>query len=148
MRFVKWLASRSRRAALCCAALGCVFSLGSLRAQVIIANAAVKAVEINKADVADIFTGSSNSFSDGSRAVPATLKGGAVHEDFLKRFIGKKDLLFRGDWRVLVFSGKAAMPKAFATEEELVQYVASVPGAIGYVGVLPHNPQVKCLHVR
>jgi ABC-type phosphate transport system substrate-binding protein len=129
-------------------AIWCALSLSTLRAQIIITNTAVKLVDISKTDLADIFTGAANSFSDGSRAVPATLKAGALHEAFLKQYIGKKDLLFRGDWRVLVFSGKATMPKAFATEEELVEYVASVPGAIGYVTVAPRNPQVKSLRVR
>ena len=125
-----------------------LLALGSLEAQVVVANAGVKVAEISKSDLLDIFTGASSNFSDGSRAVPVTLKGGPIHEEFLKRFIGKKDLLFRGDWRVLVFSGKGTMPKAFATEDELLQYVASVPGAIGYVGTPPHNPQVKSLGVK
>ena len=125
-----------------------LLALGSLQAQVIVANAGVKATEISKSDLLDIFTGASSNFSDGSRALPVTLKAGPVHEEFLKRFIGKKDLLFRGDWRVLVFSGKGTMPKAFATEDELIQYVASVPGAIGYVGTAPHSSQVKSLSVK
>jgi ABC-type phosphate transport system substrate-binding protein len=125
-----------------------LLSLGSLHAQVIVANASVKVAEISKSDLLDIFTGASANFSNGSRAIPVTLKGGPVHEEFLKRFIGKKDLLFRGDWRVLVFSGKGTMPKAFATDDELLEYVASVPGAIGYVGTPPHNPRVISLSVK
>ena len=125
-----------------------LIALTALQAQVIIVNSAVKAKDISKADLQDIFTGASSSFSSGSPAVPVTLKSGSVHEEFLKQYIGKKDTLFRGDWRVLVFSGKATMPKAFAGEEEVIEYVASNPGAIGYVGTPPHNPQVKVLAVR
>jgi len=125
-----------------------LLGLATLQAQVIVANAAVKASDVSKSDLSDIFTGASSNFSDGSRAVPVTLKAGAVHEAFLKTYIGKKELLFRGDWRVLVFSGKAKMPQAFDTEDELLQYVASVPGAIGYVGSAPHAPGVKALAVK
>jgi len=125
-----------------------MFAIGSLHGQIIIANSGVKATQVSKSDLADIFTGASNNFGDGSHAVPATLKDGAVHEEFLKRFIGKKDLLFRGDWRVLVFSGKATMPKSFGTDEEMIGYIASVPGAIGYVSAPPHNPRVKTIEVR
>src|SRR5690349_22038860 len=81
-----------------------MFAIGSLHGQVIIANSGVKATQVSKSDLAEIFTGASSNFGDGSHAVPATLKEGAAHEEFLKRYIGKKDLLFRGDWRVLVFS--------------------------------------------
>lgn len=129
-------------------ALWPVLSASSLEAQVIVANAGVKATEISKADLLDIFTGASGNFHDGSRAVPATLKGGAVHEQFLKSYIGKKEALFRGDWRVLVFSGKATMPRAFDTEEQLLQYIGSQPGAIGYAGSPPENTHVKTLKVK
>jgi ABC-type phosphate transport system substrate-binding protein len=125
-----------------------LLGVGALQAQVIVANAGVKSSEISKSDLSDIFTGASSNFGDGSHAVPATLKGGPVHEAFLKTYIGKKDLLFRGDWRVLVFSGKATMPQAFETEEELLHYVASVPGAIGYASSAPHTSGVKSLAVK
>ena len=122
--------------------------LGTMQAQVIIVNKSFKGTEIAKSDLLDIFTGASTTFPDGSRVLPVTLKGGPVHEEFLKKYIGKKDLLFRGDWRVLVFSGKGSMPKVFATEDELVEYVGSVPGVIGYVGTAPHNAQVKAIAVK
>ena len=120
----------------------------TVEAQVIVANSSVKLSAISKNDLSDIFTGVSVNFSDGSRAIPVTLKDGPVHEEFLKRYIGKKEMLFRGDWRVLVFSGRATMPKVFATEEDLMEYVRSVPGAIGYVGAPKHDPQIKSLLVK
>ena len=122
--------------------------MGTIRAQVIVANGSVRIAEINKSDLAEIFTGASTSFSDGSQAVPVTLKGGPVHEAFLKEYVGKKELLFRGNWRVLVFEGKGTMPKAFAGDEELLHYIATVPGAIGYVGTAPHGGQVKVINVK
>jgi ABC-type phosphate transport system substrate-binding protein len=122
--------------------------IGAVHAQLIIANPRVKVEQISKREVADIFTGVSSSFSDGSLAVPVTLKGGSTHEEFLQRYIGKTELLFRGNWRLYVFSGKGTMPKAFATDEEMVEYVASVPGAVGYVTAAPRNAKVKTLPVR
>ncbi|MBN2064617.1 MAG: hypothetical protein JW745_07420, partial [Sedimentisphaerales bacterium] len=42
---------------------------------------------------------------------------------------------FINSWKKLVFSGKSKMPKDFATEKEMVEYIAKTSGAIGYVHV-------------
>ena len=125
-----------------------MFSACAMQAQVIVANTSVKVAHVSKADVFDVFTGASSTFSDGSAAVPATLKAGTVHEAFLKEYIGKKELLFRGEWRVLVFSGKGKMPPAFDTEPELLHYIATTPGSIGYVATPPDHEHVKVLPIK
>jgi len=130
------------------AAIWGLLALGTVQAQVIVANSSVKIAEISKSDLNEIFTGASSNFINGSRAIPATLKSGPVHEAFLKGYIGRTELLFRGNWRGLVFAGKGTMPHAFDTEAELIHYIASVPGSIGYVGTPPHDAQVKTLVVK
>lgn len=125
-----------------------LFVAGILQAQVIVANNNVKISEIKKSDVHDIFTGASNTFGNGARAVPATLKSGPIHDEFLKEFIGKNDTAFRAAWRALVFSGQGTMPQSFDTEAELLDYVASKPGAIGYVGPSTTSDKVKTLPIK
>ena len=125
-----------------------VAGLGTVRAQEIIVNSGVKICEISKSDLRDIFTGAAGNYKDGSRAVAVNLKGGAVREAFLKNIIGKSDAAYSAAWRVLVFSGQGVMPKSFPTEEALVDYVASVPGAIGYIGAPTGHERVKSLAVK
>jgi ABC-type phosphate transport system substrate-binding protein len=126
----------------------CVAMISSASAQTIVANPAVKGSEISKSDLHDIFNGASSTFKDGSHAVPVTLKGGAVHDEFLKAYVGKTDSGFRAAWRMLVFTGQGSMPKTLDSDAQVIEYVASTPGAIGYIGKGSASDKVKVLAVR
>ncbi len=122
----------------------------STRAQaqvIVIANPGVKATEISKADLRDVFTGAATSLS-GSNVMPILLKAGGVHEEFLAAYIGKNDTAFRAGWRSLVFSGQASMPKSLDSEAALVDYVVHNAGAIGYISKATPHEGVNVLTVR
>ena len=53
-----------------------------------VANQDVSISEVTDTELRDLFTGSRTRFHDGSRAVPALLKGGPAHEVFLHHYIG------------------------------------------------------------
>jgi ABC-type phosphate transport system substrate-binding protein len=118
-----------------CLFLGC--SVAKSQEVIVIANKSVKSSGVSASDLKDVYSGDKTSLSDGSHVVPATLKGGPVHEAFLKKYVGKGDAAFRAGWRSLVFAGSASMPKTFDSESALIEYVAATPGAIGYVGKDP-----------
>ena len=120
-----------------------------VRAQVVvIANPGVKAMEVSKSDLKEIFSGNATALKDGSRVVPILLKGGTAHEEFLQAFIGKSDSAYRAGWRSLVFSGQASMPKSLETDAAVVDFVAHNAGAIGYIGKASPHEGVKVLTVR
>jgi len=128
-------------------------ALGSLaltsHAQVIvIANPGVKATDISKNDLRDVFTGASTSLKDGGHVVPILLKSGKAHEEFLKVYIGKSDETYRAGWRSLVFSGQASMPKNLDGDAAVIEFVAHNAGAIGYIGKATPHEGVKVLAVR
>ncbi|MGO8797199.1 MAG: hypothetical protein ACLQLC_20460 [Candidatus Sulfotelmatobacter sp.] len=129
---------------------GLVLSGSVARAQeaVVVANSGVKATEVSSSELRDVFTGDKSSLKDGSHVTPVTLKSGAAHEAFLKKYVGKSDSAFRAGWRSLVFTGQGSMPKTFDTEAALVDYVAATPGAIGYVSKDAANDKVKTLEVK
>jgi ABC-type phosphate transport system substrate-binding protein len=130
----------------------CLFlGAGMAKAQgvVVVANSGVKATDVEANELRDIFSGDKSSLKDGSRVTPVTLKGGPVHEAFLRQYVGKNDAAYRAAWRSLVFTGQGAMPRTFDTEAALVEYVAATPGAIGYVSAgAANHPGVKTLAVR
>jgi ABC-type phosphate transport system substrate-binding protein len=130
--------------------LGLVLAASAAKAQeaVVVANSGVKATEVSSDDLRDVFTGAKSSLKDGSRVTPVTLKGGAEHEAFLKKYVGKSDSAFRAGWRSLVFTGQASMPKTFDTDAALLDYVAATPGAIGYVSKDAATDKVKTLAVK
>jgi hypothetical protein len=118
------------------------------KAQVIvIANPSVKASEVSKNDLKDVFTGASTSLSGGS-VVPILLKAGTAHEEFLQAYIGKNDTAYRAGWRSLVFSGQATMPKSLDGDPAVVEFVAHNAGAIGYIGKATPHDGVKVLAVK
>jgi ABC-type phosphate transport system substrate-binding protein len=119
------------------------------RAQVIvIANPGVKASEVSKSDLKDVFTGAATALPGGGNVVPILLKAGTAHEEFLQAYIGKNDTAYRAGWRSLVFSGQASMPKSLDTDGEVVQFVAHNAGAIGYIGKATPHEGVKVLTVK
>ena len=115
---------------------------------IVIANSGVKATEISKSDLRDVFTGNATSLPGGGNVVPILLKAGTVHEEFLQAYIGKNDTAYRAGWRSLVFSGQASMPKSLDTDAAVVEFVAHNTGAIGYIGKATPHEGVKVLTVR
>ncbi len=113
----------------------------------IVANAGLTVTQITETQLRDIFTGARTRFDNGARAVPVLLKGGPVHEVFLRRHVGDTPDEFRVRWRKAVFTGQGSMPREFASEAELLHYIEATPGAIGYVSRVQGAPAVKLLVV-
>ena len=124
--------------------LGCG-SAAAAQDVVLVANKSVQISEISAADLRAIFVGAKTRFADGSHAVPVILKGGAVHEVFLKKHIGQDPETFRAQWRKEVFTGEGAMPKICDSEAALLEYVAATPGAVGYVSRISPQDRVKAI---
>ncbi len=101
---------------------------------VLVANVDVPGTTLDVGSVEKVFLGKTSSVGNKKIEV-TTLKGGDVHDAFLKNYIKKTANQFKNSWKKLVFSGKAKMPKEFATEKEMVAYIAKTSGAIGYVHV-------------
>jgi hypothetical protein len=116
-------------------------------AQLIIASTNVKASEVSRSNLKDIFSGDSSSLG-GTHVTPVLLKSGPVSDGFLSTYIGKSDLAFRTGWRSLVFSGQATMPRSFDSEAALVEYVAHNPGVIGYIGKGTPHEGVKVIAIN
>jgi ABC-type phosphate transport system substrate-binding protein len=125
-----------------------IFAVHAQAQVIVIANPSVKATEISKSDLRDVFTGNATSLPGGGAVVPILLKAGTVHEEFLQAYIGKNDTAYRAGWRSLVFSGQASMPKSLDTDAAVIEFVAHNPGAIGYIGKATPHDGVKVLAVR
>jgi len=113
----------------------------------VIANSSVTASSVSADDLKSVFLEDKTSLSDGSHVAPVIQKGGAVHDAFVKKYLGKSDDALQTYYRSLVFSGKGSMPKALASDDEVVAYVAKTKGAIGYVSAGTSATGVKALEV-
>ncbi len=141
-------AARKSRASLL--GLGVIFVCAAVAAQdvVIVANKSIAVSTISPAQLRDVFTGARSRLDDGTHAIPVLLKGGPVHEVFLRNHVGETPDEFRARWRKAVFTGEGSMPKEFSSESALLDYVAVTPGTIGYVSRINHQEaDVKVLAV-
>lgn len=114
---------------------------------IIIANSSVKASDVSKNDLVDVFTGASTSLK-GSRVSPVLLNESVHHELFLRQYIAKSDGPFRAGWKSLVFSGQASMPKSLPNDAAVVDFVKSNQGAIGYIDSGTPHDGVNVLTVK
>jgi hypothetical protein len=128
-----WLTIKRLLCALLLAASASIFTTPARAQVIVIANPSVKASEVSKNDLKDVFTGASTSLG-GANVVPILLKAGTAHQEFLQAYIGKNDTAYRAGWRSLVFSGQGTMPKTLDGDAAVVEFVAHNPGAIGYIG--------------
>jgi ABC-type phosphate transport system substrate-binding protein len=113
----------------------CVGATATVRAgdMQVIANPSVKSASVSVDELKNVFLGNTSSLSDGSKVEPVLAESGAAHDEFLKDVVGKSGPALKNHLKTLVFTGKGSMPKSFASEADIVKYVAKTPGAIGYV---------------
>lgn len=114
----------------------------------VIANPSVKASAISPADLKSVYLKTRTSLADGTHVEPVLLKSGSLHLAFVRQYVGKSDTALEIYYRSLVFTGKAMMPKALGSEEQVVDYIAKTKGAVGYVSAGVSLAGVKILDVR
>lgn len=112
----------------------------------VIANANVKVSEISASDLKGVFLGTKTSL-DGGEVTPVLSKAGPAHEAMLRN-LGKSDAALIAYYRSLVFTGKAAMPKALASDADVADYVSKTAGTIGYIGTTSDAGSAKTLTVK
>ena len=87
-----------------------------------------------------IYLGKKIIWDAGGRIFPAVLEEGPAHQEFLRVFIHKTPAQFTTHWKRMSFAEKSMEIKIFATEKEMMDFVSSQEGAIGYIesgGILP-----------
>jgi ABC-type phosphate transport system substrate-binding protein len=84
-------------------------------------------------EIREIFLGRKTRWNSGEGITFVVLKNGGVHTEFMRRIVQKTPLQFQTYWRKMVFTGKGRAPESFESPEEMAQFVAATPGAIGYV---------------
>ncbi|MFN4326594.1 MAG: hypothetical protein ACK4FP_12005 [Azonexus sp.] len=66
--------------------------------------------------------------------VPVNLPpGNPVRDEFLFNYLGQKEEQYTGYWLVRRYVGKGTPPLELGGVDELIKYVQSTPGALGYV---------------
>jgi hypothetical protein len=71
-----------------------------------------------------------------------------LHSRFTKSLLGLFPYQLRRVWDRQVFSGTGQAPTTVANEREMIDRVASTPGALGYASSVPSDAGVRSIEVR
>ena len=96
----------------------------------VIANVSVTVSQVSSGELKGVLLVTRTSLADGAHVEPVLLRSGGVHEAFVKALTGKTVAGLDNYYRSLVFTGKGAMPKMLASDEEMVAYVKATRGAM------------------
>jgi ABC-type phosphate transport system substrate-binding protein len=112
-----------------------------------IAHPAVTEPALSADDAKGILLGTKTTWSAGTIKL-IVLQEGAVHEKVIKDFTQRTPDQFDKFWKKQVFTGKGTMPAAAKSDAEVIAFVASTPGAFGYVERSSVTDKVKVLPVK
>lgn len=94
--------------------------------------------------ISKLFLGQTKTFPSGGEATPIDQKeGNPVREDFGNKVLKKNPAQLKALWARQIFTGGAKPPKELDGDDAVVKFVASTPGAIGYVDASKANSTVK-----
>lgn len=114
----------------------------------VIANPSVLTDSISKNDLKEIFLGKQVKWPDNSR-IKFVLSGDYdIHITFLKQYVGRSPTQFEMYWRNQVFTGQGQTPVKLRSDRDIINFVASTPGAVGYVSSQPESSAIKKLTVN
>ena len=101
---------------------------------VIVVNASNPATNIPRADLAALFTKKTQEWEDGTTVFPVDLPpDDPVREAFTAAVHGKSPQAIRAYWQQQIFSGRQVPPPERGSDEQVLAYVRTTAGAVGYV---------------
>lgn len=99
--------------------------------------------------LADIYLGRRTRFPDGRRAEPVDYRDGSSATDaFYREILGRSAPQLRAHWSRLLFTGRGRAPHQVGSAEELIEWIAAQPNAIGYVAADTVDDSVRIVQLQ
>jgi hypothetical protein len=100
----------------------------------VIVHASTGAGSLPRAELARLFLKKASTWPDGKAAIPVDqAESSAVRRAFSKAVLERDVSAVRAYWQQQIFSGRGVPPLERASDAEVLAYVRTHPGAIGYV---------------
>jgi ABC-type phosphate transport system substrate-binding protein len=100
----------------------------------IIVNNSVPASSLSKKAASDLFLKKTTKWEGGAAVLPVDqLDSSSTREGFSKSIHGKTAAAVKSYWNQQIFSGREVPPVEKKSDAEVLSFVRSTPGAIGYV---------------
>lgn len=100
---------------------------------VIIGNKSIAESRLSKQDLKNIYLGRKTIWGDKKRIIFVTLDNENVSKRFLNKYLNMISAQYADHWLEKVYTGQGTPPRAFASDEEMIRFIANTDGAIGYV---------------
>jgi ABC-type phosphate transport system substrate-binding protein len=115
----------------------CTFIFLGLHAQSnykVIVNSSNSITSISKTELSNIFLKKVTKFSNSVTAVPIDqVENSSVRNEFTSSVLKKTVSAVKSYWNQQLFSGAGVPPNEVKTDMDVINYVKSTPGAIGYI---------------
>ena len=110
----------------------------------VIAHPQLPVTRISAPALADIYKGQSSRLDGGERVTPVDqARGARIREGFYRAVANMSAGQINAYWSRLLFTGKRKPPRALADDAAVLDFVATTPGAIGYVDRAKVDSRVK-----
>ncbi len=130
--------------ALCCARL----SHASEGFKVVV-HPGVGAHSISTSDLGRMFLKQSSRWPDGALIRPVDLNvGSEVRRAFSEEVVGRTVAAVRSYWQQAIFSGRGVPPPELESDADVIAFVSSTVGAIGYVSLGAEIGEARTIEVE
>ncbi|PKO92872.1 MAG: hypothetical protein CVU16_06245 [Betaproteobacteria bacterium HGW-Betaproteobacteria-10] len=120
----------------------------SLRAElVVVVNAHCGVAAMTRNEVINIFFGRNRQFFNGVEARPVDLEDAhADRASFYRALVGKELADINAYWSRQVFSGRMQPPPKVRNHEEVLRWIMSHPGGIGFIDLAKADARVRVVY--
>ncbi len=101
--------------------------------------------KLDRVTIEKLFTGRIIEINRQPTLVVNAAPGSATRQQFLMTFLAQDEDKYRAYWVVRRFIGKGTPPKEFATSREIIDFVTSQRGGIGYISATDRTPELNVL---
>jgi hypothetical protein len=102
---------------------------------------------MSQEEAVQLFLGYRNRLNDGTLVTLIDLPVGPTRKHFYLRLTNKNPVQVRATWSRLVFSGRVRPPIEADSPKEALEWLASMPNAIGYLPASIQDQRLKVLLV-
>jgi len=113
----------------------------------VIANKSLGVDSISAKEAKRVWLGKTKSLGGSSIKLADLPPGNGSRDHFYRTVVKKSEKKLKAYWAKIAFSGKGTPPKPFGSDGEVVSWVASTPGAVGYVDSGAIDDSVKVLMI-
>ena len=114
---------------------------------VVVVNVHCGVAAMSRNEVINIFFGRNRQFFNGIEAQPVDmLDTHPARARFYQALVGKDLADINAYWSRQIFSGRSQQPPKIATAEEVIKWVTSHPGGIGFIDLAKADARVRIVY--